>query len=310
MMRTIIKKAVLHFRESRKPILYATRVLELANVMRPMKISKRNHVHVSGAVMWDHLTSFMNWGDEAVRIWKYSKNLSNNSGRLIARSFKFELLSNLVEHQETLAWETDISKLHGFASSKSNLTDFETLHDLVLTNSQSMIADVSEDGLSKNLAHREIRIINSKSTSDTFIRYAWDGRLYLINSGGSHHLAAAKYIADQLDKRVPLKARYIEYSLNREVLKKLIFEHRIILIDDRDLELREAFVNALTKLKQYFIEVNLSVHICEHGKLIFLFNHYKETKTIANLLVKRGFQDIGALLMDQYSQQKLFQSSV
>lgn len=306
MIREIIKKIVISIRESRNPLLYAQRILNHSEILSPLKIVKRNHVHVNGAIMWDFLTPFTDWNSGQIRIWNYTKNSNEPSGRLIPRNYKFELLSQLVEQHQTLAWETDISQLHGFSSSKSTLTDFESLHDMVLINSQPMIEDVSEQGLVKNLAHNQIRIINSPTTSDFFVRYAWDGRLYLVNAGGSHHLAAAKYIAFKLNKKVSLKARYVEYSLNRDVLKNLIYEYRIFLIDERADEFHEALQKALGRLQNNFVEVSLSVHICDHGKLLFLFNKYKETKAIADLLTKRGFQDIGGLLMDQYAKQKLF----
>lgn len=296
-------------RESRNPLLYAQRILIKAEILPPLKIVKKNHVHVNGAIMWDFLTPFTNWNSGQSRIWQYTKNNHDGSDRLIQRNYKFDLLSQLVEQHQILSWETEISQLHGFSSSKSTLTDFESLHDMVLVNSQAMIADVSEDGLVKNLGHNQIRIINSPTTSDFFVRYAWDGRLYLINAGGSHHLAAAKYIAFKLNKKVSLKARYVEYSLNRDVLKKLIFEYRILLINERCDVFQEALENALGRLQHNFVEVSLSSHICEHGTLLFLFNKYKETKTIAEILTKRGFQDIGALLMDQYAKQKLFYKS-
>lgn len=309
MIREIIKKIVLSIRESKNPLLYAQRILNHSEILPPLKIVKRNHVHVNGAIMWDFLTPFTDWNSGQIRIWHYTKNNNDGSGRLIPRNYKFELLSQLVEQHQILAWETDISQLHGFSSSKSTLTDFESLHDMVLINSQPMIEDVSEQGLVKNLAHNQIRIINSPTTSDFFVRYAWDGRLYLVNAGGSHHLAAAKYIAFKLNKNVSLKARYVEYSLNRDVLKKLIYEYRIFLIDERSDDFHEALLKALGRLQHDFVEVELSVHICEHGKLLFLFSKYKETKAIADLLTKRGFQDIGALLMDQYAKQKMFYKS-
>lgn len=304
MIKRIVKKIILSIRESRNPVLFATRILSEVEIKTRLKINKKNHVHISGAVMWDHLQIGM-WGDGNSKIWQFSKNLNSGVGRLMPRNFKFELLSQLVEQNNVINWETDISQLHGFSNSKSNLDEFESLHQLVLTNSRGMIKDISEDGLIKNLSHREIRIINSTSTGDHFVRYAWDGRLYLVNAGGSHHLAAAKYIAFKLDKPVKLKANYVEYYLNREVLKQLVFDYRIFLFDGDD-DFVEALITALTRVENNFIITNLSSHICPQGKLLFLFNKYKETKLIGDVLVKKGLQDIGALLLDQYGKQKRF----
>lgn len=47
-------------------------------------------------------------------------------------------------------------------------------------------------------------------------------------------------------------------------------------------------------------------HLCENGKLIFLYKKYAETRVIADLLVKRGFQDFGKLLIEFYAKQKMY----
>lgn len=68
------------------------------------------------------------------------------------------------------------------------------MDDMVVRNSPEMIDEISPAKLAKNLAWDEIRII-SHVDHDYFATWAWDGRVFLMNSGGSHHFAAAKYIA-------------------------------------------------------------------------------------------------------------------
>ncbi len=87
-------------------------------------------------------------------------------------------------------WGCDITDVQGFAGSKSELRNFASTDQMVETNSPDMIDSISPAKLAENLAHREIRIIHAPGI-DYFQRYAWDGRLFLINSGGSHHFAAA-----------------------------------------------------------------------------------------------------------------------
>lgn len=127
---------------------------------------------------------------------------------------EFEFL----EHCTTVPrWTCDISDIHGFSASKSKLENFTSTDAMVEENSPSMISEFTLAKLQENLAHREIRIIHSPG-SDYFCRYAWDGRVFLVNDGGSHHLAAAKYIASRLGESVPLSGKLEVRSLNASVI--------------------------------------------------------------------------------------------
>ncbi|CAM5427238.1 putative protein OS=Stutzerimonas stutzeri OX=316 GN=CXK94_17845 PE=4 SV=1 [Stutzerimonas stutzeri] len=81
------------------------------------------------------------------------------------------------------------------------------MDDMVVRNSPEMIDEISPAKLAKNLAWDEIRII-SHVDHDYFATWAWDGRVFLMNSGGSHHFAAAKYIAARLEQPVELTGTY------------------------------------------------------------------------------------------------------
>lgn len=129
-------------------------------------------------------------------------------------------------------WHCDISELDGFTSSKSVLADFESTDEMVETNSKEMIDLIDSAKLAKNLAHDEIRILHRDHPSDHFIRFAWDGRLFLANSGGSHHLAAAKYIAKRLNTSVKLSARLHTYSLNAGAVESLCRDFEMMVVDD------------------------------------------------------------------------------
>lgn len=117
-------------------------------------------------------------------------------------------------------WGCDITDVQGFAGSKSELRNFTSTDQMVETNSPDMIESISPAKLAENLAHREIRIIHAPGI-DYFQRYAWDGRLFLINSGGSHHFAAAKYIAARLPQAVALRGKLVTHSLNALAIASL-----------------------------------------------------------------------------------------
>ena len=128
-------------------------------------------------------------------------------GRYGAERMHVQSLADIGASKVIEDWQCEIQEVVGLGASKSNLTDFISLDEMVERNSQEMIINISEEGLHRNLSHDEIRIIHRKETSDCFIKYLWDGRLFLSNSGGSHHFAAARYIASRIRQSVPLRGK-------------------------------------------------------------------------------------------------------
>lgn len=126
----------------------------------------------------------------------------------------------------------DITDVHGFSASKSDLRDFGHTDEMVEANSRAMIDQITPAKLAENIAHREIRIIHNPDTSDHFTRYLWDGRLWLMNDGGSHHMAAAKYIAARLRQPVTLTGKLYTYSLNAVAIASLRREFEMFVIND------------------------------------------------------------------------------
>lgn len=139
-------------------------------------------------------------------------------------------LANLVTSEKIESWSCDITDVDCVMCSKSKLSEFATLDDMVEANSRDYIDAITDEKLKKNLAHQEIRIIHSKG-SDHFVRYAWDGRLYLANSGGSHHFAAARYIAKRLPREVPLHGTLYIYRLNSTSVNSLNARFRMFAIN-------------------------------------------------------------------------------
>ncbi len=114
---------------------------------------------------------------------------------------------------------------------------------MVRTNAREMIGNISAEGLRKNLAHDEIRLLR-KNPTDWVQVHQWDQRMFVVNDGGSHHLAAAKYIAARIDAPVPVQALLHYYSVNEDAVALLRTEYEIYLVSDKP-ELANAFFNAM-----------------------------------------------------------------
>ncbi|MGF6877252.1 DUF6685 family protein [Paraburkholderia sp. MM5477-R1] len=98
-----------------------------------------------------------------------------------------------------------------------------------------MIAPCTEAKLAENLRWSEIRILRPGDNlkSDWFARYMWEGgRIFLINSGGSHHFAVAKYIAARLGKAVPLSGKLKTYRINAQMVRELCELYEMFVFPD------------------------------------------------------------------------------
>lgn len=197
-------------------------------------------------------------------------------------------------------WTCDITDIHGFSASKSELRDFVSTDEMVETNSFDMIDAISHDKLSENLAHREIRIIHSPG-SDHFGRYSWDGRLFLFNSGGSHHFAAAKYIAARLPAPVPLRGELYTYSLNAVAITSLRRDFEMFVISD-ETYISRGFYDAMEAFRATWLWHHLPRPF-ENAKAVLLPKNEARSMRVADSLRQAGVADLGLHLSELATQQ-------
>lgn len=87
-------------------------------------------------------------------------------------------------------------------------------------------------GLKELLSHREIRLLHAPGC-DVFSVRAWDGRLFVDNSGGSHHLAGAIHVAQKISVRIPITSKLYLYWLNQLTVQWLLDGFHLVLIPER-----------------------------------------------------------------------------
>ncbi|WP_199028874.1 DUF6685 family protein [Ralstonia sp. ASV6] len=254
-------------------------------------------IAASSVVRWDELglpplTDWPRRSRSTLRGWRVA-------GKHYYESFEFHCpaFDHLASIETTDDWMCDIQDIDGLSSSKSRLTDFATMDALVERNSREMIDEITHAKLTKNLAHSEIRILHRETTSDHFARFAWDGRLFLMNSGGSHHLAAGKYIAARLGVSVPLKATLREYSLEAGSVLSLISQFEMFVLSDEP-EFSVAFGEAMRHFKATWLWHHLPRPYQEHARLILLPKSEGRSMKVADILSKAGAVDFVAYLVE------------
>ncbi|MGL4231273.1 MAG: DUF6685 family protein [Casimicrobium sp.] len=192
-------------------------------------------------------------------------------------------------------WGCDIADVHGFSSSKSNLHEFISTDQMVETNSREMIDEVTHEKLAQNLAHHEIRIIHSPG-SDFFSRFAWDGRNFLINGGGSHHLASAKYIATRLQQPVALRGKLYKHSLNSHAIASLRRDYEMFVISDEP-SISNGFHDAMKAFSATWLWHRMPQPF-ENSKAILLPKNESRSIRVASILRQAGLVDLGQHLTE------------
>lgn len=199
-------------------------------------------------------------------------------------------------------WSCDIQEVAGLLASKSDLRRFADLDALVEANSPEMIAELSPEGLRRNLAHGEIRILNRPSSGDFFARYAWDGRVFLMNSGGSHHFAAARYIAARLGCAVPLTGLLRTYSVDPLAVAGLRHSFDLFAIPESAVS---AFHRAMESYRAAYCSLPLPAPYAE-ARAVLLPKDEGRSRRAAGVLREAGALDLGVSLADLVSRQSRF----
>lgn len=193
------------------------------------------------------------------------------------------------------SWCCDVTDIDGFSASKADLWAFPSTDAMAEALCQWLISEITPERLAKSLAHSEIRIINSPGTSDHFTRYLWDGRLWLMNDGGSHHTAAAKYLSARLGQRVPLEGTRYTYSLNALAIASLRRDFEMFVIGNDDAESAEAFFEAMRAFRATWLWHPLP-RPYEGARAVLLPRSEARSMRVAVELRGAGFADLGAHL--------------
>ena len=247
------------------------------------------------------IVKWQDWGGQPLYDWSHRKRGTMLGWRQSAGSYgSFEMhrpeFESFVRCDVLDQWSCDIQDVTGLSASKSILENFYSLDSMVETNSRKMIDEITQDKLDKNLAHSEIRILHQVNSSDHFARYRWDGRTLLMNSGGSHHFAAARYIASRINRRVPLHGRLHTYSICPLALGGLLHDFDMYAISDAA-AISIGFNDAMRMFRATYLWQHLP-RPCAHARAIFLPKNERRSMRVSRALREAGMFDLGAHLID------------
>lgn len=214
-------------------------------------------------------------------------------------------LEHITSEVVTDGWTCDIQDIVGFGNSKSDLFKFISLDDMAERTSAGLIVPVSDDKLQENLSWDECRIMRGNSKEDSFWRYMWeDGRVYLMNSGGSHHFAAARYVASRLGRRVPVTGDLTTFSINLDAVSSLKADYDMYAMPTH--YQTNDFMEAMRLTRAPFGRCPAPYGLRSNGKviadsdidIIFLPRDDKLSARVSDVLAGAGVFDFGTFLFD------------
>lgn len=292
--QTFVEGAIVHIRED---LGYPARLIQLLEQWPEIRAELSEHkpcIEVSSVTRWDRI------GGQSPKHWPHLPQGTLKGWRWTGSEYQgFELqrpeYAEIAQCTITECWPCDIAAVHGFSSSKSDLSRYSSTDEMVEAKSRDMIDEISLAKLEKNLAHKEIRILPEHGGSDYFARYQWDGRLWLMNSGGSHHFAAAKYIARRLGRPVPLTGKLYTYSLNAVAIDSLRCDFEMFMISS-ETSIGNAFFMAMQGFRATWLWHEMPRPL-EGTKAILLPRSEKRSMRVASALRSAGVLDIGEHLV-------------
>lgn len=188
----------------------------------------------------------------------------------------------------------DLRNIEGFSSSKSDLHEYTNIEDFAQRRCPDWISDVSHESLRKLLAHDEIRVLHSQHHTDHFSQYGWDGRVFLSNAGGSHHTAAAQYVANRLQADVPMSAPLRMYLLNAAAVNALAARYEVFAVPD-DALFQVPFHDALKAAGAAYLWHRMPAPY-EDQRAVFLPREHARSLAAATELRAAGAPDINSHL--------------
>lgn len=116
-------------------------------------------------------------------------------------------------------WRGSFSDIDGLSDSKSPLNAFPDLDKFARAHCPKWIAPATQEQLAWCLDHKPID--EWRANGATMVLADWDPRTFLLNSDGSHHFAAARYLAKELKISIDISGKLKHWALCPNTLLRL-----------------------------------------------------------------------------------------
>lgn len=116
-------------------------------------------------------------------------------------------------------WKGSFSDIDGLSGSKSPLEAFADLDEFARARCPKWITPATQEQLAWCLDHKPID--EWRANGATMFLADWDKRIFLLNSDGSHHFAAARYLAKELEVSIDISGELKHWAMCLDALSGL-----------------------------------------------------------------------------------------
>lgn len=127
-------------------------------------------------------------------------------------------------------WEGAFADIDGLSGSKSPLEAFTDLDDFARACCSKWILPATEEQLLWCLNHKPLH--DWRLNGAMMVRADWDQRTFLLNSDGSHHFAAARYLSKALEIPVYIGGKMKTWALCRATLDRLNMQYALFCLGE------------------------------------------------------------------------------
>jgi hypothetical protein len=254
-----------------------SRTIDVTDVATWHEWGKGNHAIGS----WRAAGELLGWRSEGSEFCSYRQTI--------------EALARLGFTEIVKDWECEIQDVEGIAASKADLAAFSTLDEMAVQCAGYLAGEVSNQNLAASLGWPGGAILHINQTEDYLAYHQWDRRVFLMNSDGSHHFVAGRYLAARLGVTVPLTANLHIHRISSQAVAALVADFEIFALSD-DPSAFGQFHDAMRSYRAGYLWIDLP-RTYTGGRAVFLPRTDHRSMKVASLLRDEGHSDLGAHLM-------------
>ncbi len=230
--------------------------------------------------------------------WQSHRNFSYRPQRQVREELlRFAACTRLPQ------WRGDIRDVAGLQAGRLELAKFESLDVYAQSKARPHLSEITRAKLNTLLAHKELRFLRKPKSTEYFFQPLWDGRIFLLNGGGSPQFAAARFMAGRIGQAVPLAGELRTCSLEPLAVSGLRRDFELFAVSDGDAQIRAGLHDALRRLRApYLCKPMPQPHT--QAQVLFLPRADRRAQAAAAELRAAGLPDVGkhlsALVLRQH----------
>lgn len=201
-------------------------------------------------------------------------------------------------------WRCDIQDIVGLHAWKPGQARFGSLDTMARQSTPMLVDEVSSARLAALLRRPELRALCQPRCSGQFVRFLWDGRVFLGNSTPSQYFAAARYIARRIAQPVVLGGELCVLSTKPQAVNGLRRDFEMFAVSCRDAIASVGFHEVLRMSRTPYLSKRLP-RPHANTEVTFLPRADRRSMAMAATLQELGFPDVirhlSTLVLRQHS---------